>query len=1301
MCRIIIPFILIMHLPGQIQGGIIRVPDDYPTIQAGIDAAIADDIVLVAPGTYYEEIVLKAGVIVMGAGEGRTIIDGGGNAGDVVFASGNNITNTTKFLGFTVTGAHSGGSMPGGAGIFCNSGASPDLSSNRVEGNDFGIVTWNGANAYIHNNVVVDNIYTGISLSTDASVVNNTIANNNNGIYDSGGYQPIVMNNIVTGNTTYGIAVVNTSVPTDITYDDVWNNGQNYHYCSPGQGCISVDPLYVDEPNSDYHLQPGSPCIDTGNPLPQYEDPDGSRNDMGAYGGPEATADFPLVILTIPTQNELNVLDTIDVAALFNIDMNYATFSDSTIVLHGHLTGLHVATFLYDSTARMINIDPEQNFKCGEIITVTLCEGIQSLAGDSLQGFVWQFTCLVDSGSGMFSLDANYNAGTAPHSIVSCDFDADGNSDLATANYDGNNLSVLLGNGDGTFSAQSTYSVGLNPAAVEALDANSDGNVDLVCTNTNNNNISVLLGIGNGTFQNAAYYSTGSQPYSICYGDFNADGHVDIATANALSNNISVLMGIGDGSFPSPVNFSVGTTPKSLITADLNNDGILDLATANAGSNNISILLGEGDGNFGPATNYAAGSMPLSLCSADLSEDGNLDLAMANAGSDNISVRLGNGDGTFGPISNYAAALAPRAIITCDVDGDGHGDLCTADSASNNVAVLLGNGDGTFTAANYYPANTTPCALAASDFDGDRDMDLATPNFTVNTVSILINESALLVTTTEPEQNELDVSKSTDVTATFNIGVDAATINDTTFVVYGAQSGLHQGTINYASVTSTVTFDPSIDFLDGEVISACLTREIQALIGVYLRGFVWSFTTEVTTPSDGSFGSPLDFPTGNQPRGMFTGDFDADGDVDIAATSNPNSIGILLNDGSGIFSAPQYTAVQNDPIALFGADLDGDGDIDLVSAHNEPGTSHLVVLKNNGSGIFTVFATYAPATLGQHVTGGDVDADGDVDIVMTDGWGSSDNVRVMLNGGTGSLSGPYTYSAGTWARGVVVNDVDNDGDLDLAIANSGNDNISILHNDGDGNFSGLANFDVGDSPTSVYANDFNGDGFIDISTANYGGGSVTVILNNGDGTFSAAVAYLTGSQTRYINGGDFDGDGDIDLVASINGADTVTVLLNNGNGNFTDLSFYQVGNNPWGIVSADYDADGDLEIACNDYSSNTITVLYNTGTGIAEDKSTNVLSFLRIYPNPFCDFVNIEFQIDTQNAPGEDVNLKIFDITGRLVSEWTASSISHLSSGKIRWNGTDHLNRAVPNGVYFCQLNVQDVTFTRGIILVR
>jgi hypothetical protein len=53
-------------------------------------------------------------------------------------------------------------------------------------------------------------------------------------------------------------------------------------------GNISADPLFMDADNGDFRLMPDSPCIDVGNPEPIFKEPDGSKNDIGAYGGPKA-----------------------------------------------------------------------------------------------------------------------------------------------------------------------------------------------------------------------------------------------------------------------------------------------------------------------------------------------------------------------------------------------------------------------------------------------------------------------------------------------------------------------------------------------------------------------------------------------------------------------------------------------------------------------------------------------------------------------------------------------------------------------------------------------------------------------------------------------------------------------------------------------------------------------------------------------------------------------------------------------------------------------------------------------------
>ena len=49
---------------------------------------------------------------------------------------------------------------------------------------------------------------------------------------------------------------------------------------------LNQPPLFIDHENGNYHLKVTSPCIDAGNPDSEYNDTDGSRNNIGAYGGP-------------------------------------------------------------------------------------------------------------------------------------------------------------------------------------------------------------------------------------------------------------------------------------------------------------------------------------------------------------------------------------------------------------------------------------------------------------------------------------------------------------------------------------------------------------------------------------------------------------------------------------------------------------------------------------------------------------------------------------------------------------------------------------------------------------------------------------------------------------------------------------------------------------------------------------------------------------------------------------------------------------------------------------------------------
>jgi predicted outer membrane repeat protein len=131
---------------------------------------------------------------------------------------------------------------------------------------------------------------------TAGEVVGNTM-DLNAGASGTGGLQsadsPIeVYNNIITNSTGHGVACSGT-LPT-LSYNDVWNStGDDYNGCAAGVGSISLDPVYVNAGPDDYHLGVHSPAIDAGRPGVSYEDPDGSRGDMGRFGSHMFSMDQP------------------------------------------------------------------------------------------------------------------------------------------------------------------------------------------------------------------------------------------------------------------------------------------------------------------------------------------------------------------------------------------------------------------------------------------------------------------------------------------------------------------------------------------------------------------------------------------------------------------------------------------------------------------------------------------------------------------------------------------------------------------------------------------------------------------------------------------------------------------------------------------------------------------------------------------------------------------------------------------------------------------------------------------------
>ncbi|MFH2036688.1 MAG: lectin-like protein [Candidatus Zixiibacteriota bacterium] len=240
---------------------------DAPTIQAAIDSANILDTVLVDMGTYTETINFRGKHIVVKSiwGPQSTKITNSNEFDLVTMNSGEGIN--TIFEGFSLEGGH--------IGIFIDN-AYPIIRHNLLYNqypDSMGTITV----ITPYDSLILD------SLIAPARLINNTVVRSAGGGINIMGYCPtMIKNNIVAFNVGYGIGRPDSDVATnidDLSYNDVFDNTINYlNISDPGIGSFSLNPEFI----AGYAYLETSPCVDAGDPSPMYNDPDGSRNDLGA-----------------------------------------------------------------------------------------------------------------------------------------------------------------------------------------------------------------------------------------------------------------------------------------------------------------------------------------------------------------------------------------------------------------------------------------------------------------------------------------------------------------------------------------------------------------------------------------------------------------------------------------------------------------------------------------------------------------------------------------------------------------------------------------------------------------------------------------------------------------------------------------------------------------------------------------------------------------------------------------------------------------------------------------------------------
>ena len=384
-------------------GTTIHIPSDYPTIQAGIDAASDGDTVLVSPGTYVENIDFMGKDITVGSlylttedtrYVSQTVIDGNANGSPVVrFENGETengkLTGFTIQNGFTATNEQgaginiSGRSSPTlerlviqnnisqsgrGGGIRCYYAGVPTIKNvtirnNRCNDMGGGIYVFASAINLINANISYNSAPSGSAISFHAnqggnaggSIVNCVISNNTGSVLLLGSNVDLtnctifnnsalmtfygeshIINSIVWGAHTIDIGGI-----LRVSHSLIQGGKSSIQYPFEaslvwGEGNIDTDPFFVEPDNGDYHLQAGSPCIDSGTsegaPSTDIDGtprPKGAGYDIGAY---EANLPVGLTPYTPdPTNDNTPSLDWDDVTGAATYTLQYSGQSDFSV----------------------------------------------------------------------------------------------------------------------------------------------------------------------------------------------------------------------------------------------------------------------------------------------------------------------------------------------------------------------------------------------------------------------------------------------------------------------------------------------------------------------------------------------------------------------------------------------------------------------------------------------------------------------------------------------------------------------------------------------------------------------------------------------------------------------------------------------------------------------------------------------------------------------------------------------------------------------------------------------------------
>lgn len=557
-----------------------------------------------------------------------------------------------------------------------------------------------------------------------------------------------------------------------------------------------------------------------------------------------------------------------------------------------------------------------------------------------------------------------------------------------------------------------------------------------------------------------------------------------------------------------------------------------------------------------------------------------------------------------------------------------------------------------------------------------------------------------VVTSVSPLRQVINAPRGTSITVNFNTAVNTSSVNNSTFRVFGKQSGPIPGTFEFLNGNTQVKFTPSSLFLAGEWVTVNLSKGILAQDNTPMaKGFSWNFWTKA---EPGTLSQTLirTIPVRRQGEGLIQCygalgcDFNDDGKTDLAIVNEVSKdFRVFLNNGTGYdtMNAIYPLPAGSYPSPSEAADFNRDGIVDMIVGNAANNVLSLFMGTGNAN-----FLSEVPYIAGNNVRGvavADLDGDGFDDIVTANRSGS--NISLFRNNGNSTFgTATNINTVGNSETAVMMADANNDGILDAFVGCYASNEIVLMLGDGNGSFTFSARSALNGPPWAIVVGDINGDGNVDVAACLSSANRIGIIFGNGAGGLGAVTNYLSGSFPLAIDIGDVDGDNDLDIISSQYIAADFRVFQNTGNGVLSTTPVILPSSGSGSCITVhDRDNDGDLDLSGIDEVDDLLFVFNNGPVGINQISSEvpSEYSLEQNYPNPFNPSTHLEFGISNL----EFISLKVYDVHGKEV----VTLVNESKPGgtyEIEWNAT-----GFPSGVYFYELTAGNFRQTKRMLLIK